>query len=182
MWKRIFSELSDGIKMLARALLNFYIPVELIRDLDTCLSAGSYSELEALKMTRPTGVTIVAVLRLIGGVFALLVGLVGFLIMPELAKVDADWGPRLMVPSLFLTAYGVFILIYGYGLWNLKGWGWLFAVMFEAAVIISNSTVLLVGEDFMEFSVPKAIRDIVISSLILFYLCRPTVKRAFWKA
>ena len=58
----------------------------------------------------------------------------------------------------------------------------LFAVMFEVAVIISNSTILLVGEDFMEFSVPKAIRDIVISSLILFYLCRPTVKRAFWKA
>ncbi|MEM1290676.1 MAG: hypothetical protein AAGH67_04225 [Cyanobacteria bacterium P01_H01_bin.162] len=133
-------------------------------------------------MTRPTGVTIVVVLRLLGGVAALLLGLISFLFMPELAKVDADWGPRLMLASLFLTAYGVFLLIYGYGLWNLKGWGWLLAVMFEAAVIIINSTFLLVGEDCMESSGPKAIRDIVISSLILFYLCRPTVKRAFGKA
>ena len=133
-------------------------------------------------MTRPTGVTILVVLRLIGGVAALLLGLISFLFMPELAKVAADWGPRLMLASLFLTAYGVFILIYGYGLWNLKGWGWLFAVMFEAAVIIINSTFLLVGEDRMESSGPKAIRDIVISSLILFYLCRSTVKRAFGKA
>jgi uncharacterized membrane protein (DUF2068 family) len=134
---------------------------------------------------RPTGVTILGILQLIGGVISLIFGLSslffgGLFVVSnaaETAGAEVDLGPILLIAGVIALISGVIGLLAGYGLLTLKGWGWNLAVIFAGLNIVQNLLNLFQGA-----YIPGAIIGIVISGLILYYLFRPNVKRAFGKA
>lgn len=133
---------------------------------------------------RPTGVTILAILQIIGGIISLFFGLSslffgGLMVASDAAATagtEIDMGPIMLATGVIALISGVIGLIAGYGLFTLKGWGWTLAVVFAIANIISNLLGLFQGVNIV-----GAIVGIVISGLILYYLNTSTVKRAFGK-
>ncbi|MUG96930.1 hypothetical protein F7734_33150 [Scytonema sp. UIC 10036] len=134
---------------------------------------------------RPTGVTILAVLQFLGGILSLLFGVSGLffggLIVAaggsQPAGEAATMGPILLGASIGALISGTIGLIAGFGLFTLKGWGWMLASVFSILNILNNLVSLFQGAN-----VAGAIVGIVISGLILYYLNQSNVKRAFGKA
>jgi uncharacterized membrane protein (DUF2068 family) len=134
---------------------------------------------------RPTGVTILAVLQIFGGIISLFFGLSslffgGLMVVSDAAATagaEIDMGPIMLAAGVLALISGVIGLIAGYGLFTLKGWGWTLAVIFAIANIVSNLLGLFQGANIV-----GGIIGIVISGLILYYLNTSTVKRAFGKA
>lgn len=135
---------------------------------------------------RPTGITILAVLQIIGGVLSLLAGISSLLFGGLMvsgavdntsgAAAAAEVGPLMVAGGGLAIISGLLGLIAGYGLFTLKGWGWTLAMLFAVLNILHNLLRM-----FGEAGVPSAIVGIVISGLVLYYLFRPSVKRAFGK-
>ena len=113
---------------------------------------------------RPTGVTILAILALIGGLLNLFFG-----------GVEAVMGP-MAIMGIGLLVVGVLQLVVAFGLFTLKGWAWMLAVVLQAIAIILN--VFRMGG---ENTVPVVIATLV-SVGILYYLFRPHVKQAFGRS
>lgn len=132
---------------------------------------------------RPTGVTILAVLQILGGILSLVAG-VGGLFFGGLivaaggqAGEAAAVGPILVGSAIAAVISGIIGLVAGFGLLMLKSWGWTLAIVFSALNILNNLVALVQGRN-----VAGAIIGIVISGLILYYLNQHNVKRAFGKA
>lgn len=134
---------------------------------------------------RPTGVTILAIIQILGGILSLLVGVSGLffggLIVAagdgQPAGEVATMGPILVGASIAALISGIIGLIAGFGLFTLKGWGWTLAIVFSVLNILNNLVSVFQGRN-----VAGAIVGIVISGLILYYLNQSNVKRAFGKA
>lgn len=134
---------------------------------------------------RPTGVTILAIIQILGGILSLLVGVSGLffggLIVAagdgQPASEVATMGPILVGASIAALISGIIGLIAGFGLFTLKGWGWTLAIVFSVLNILNNLVSVFQGRN-----VAGAIVGIVISGLILYYLNQSNVKRAFGKA
>ena len=126
-------------------------------------------------MQRPTGVTVLAILAAIGGVFGILGGLalVGFGGVAAAGGVAG--GGLATIVGLLLLAYGVLALVLAYGFWTLKPWAWTLGVGLQAAGIVIN--ILQFVNDSRQLV--SAIVSIAISALILWYLFQPHVKAAF---
>jgi uncharacterized membrane protein (DUF2068 family) len=134
---------------------------------------------------RPTGVTILAVIQLIGGALSLLFGISslffgGLMVVSDAAATagsEIEMGPILLLAGVLAIISGVIGLLAGYGLFTLKGWGWTLAMLFAVINIIQNVLSLIQGAN-----IAGAIVGIVISGLIIYYLNQSNVKRAFGKA
>ncbi len=126
-------------------------------------------------MQRPTGVTVLAILAAIGGVFGILGGLalVGFGGVAAAGGVAG--GGLATIVGLLLLAYGVLAIVLAYGFWTLKPWAWTLGVGLQAAGIVIN--ILQFVNDSRQLV--SAIVSIAISALILWYLFQPHVKAAF---
>jgi len=130
--------------------------------------------------TRPTGVTILAILEIIGAILSLLGALAFFAlgalvgVVPEagimgglFAAVGAVVGGLLLILALV-----GFVLAYGF--WTGKGWAWILGIIFSIIGIIIG-LVSIIGN-------PSSIIGIIINVLIIYYLTRPHVKAWFGKA
>lgn len=136
---------------------------------------------------RPTGVTIIAILNIIGGIIMVIVGLLAIalssiipLIPPEQQTIEgfdfaAPWfaGAINAIGGVFI-AIGIASLVVAYGLWNAKGWAWSLTVIL-AIIGIALDVVFIVTGDF------SSIISIIISGVILYYVYRPHVKAYFGK-
>ncbi|MCS7145881.1 MAG: hypothetical protein RMJ28_05020 [Nitrososphaerota archaeon] len=132
--------------------------------------------------TRPVGITILAVLEIIGGIIGLL-GAAVFLAFGALAGVVAGEGLG-PLGGLFAALGGIvgglllvlalvsFLLAYGF--WTGKGWAWILGIIFSIIGIVVGVVTI--------FGDLSGIVSIVINGLILFYLFRPNVKAWFGKA
>lgn len=124
---------------------------------------------------RPTGVTILAVLEFLIGLFSLLGGLVavagaafvGLVGVAALAVVALALG-------VFLVIMGIFSLLIGYGLWTGKSWAWTIGVIFSILGIIGGIISLATGNT-------GSIVGLILQVLIIYYLTRPYVKAYFGK-
>ncbi len=131
---------------------------------------------------RPAGVTILAVLQLIGGIANLLFGITslffgGAIVVSGAAASTgspAVIGPMMTLFGALFIAIGVFGLVLSYGLLNLQQWAWKLAMALAAINVVTHLISLFQGSN-----VPGAIVSMVISGLILYYLFRPNVKRGF---
>jgi hypothetical protein len=141
-------------------------------------------------MNRPVGVTIIAVLQLLSSIIALLIGL-GVLILkdafvqtlsesPEFQQSAQDLPPGVLGGVATFT--GVIILVasligflLAYGLFTLKGWAWIVTLIFSALGILGNLSNIITGQANRGF----AVIQLVISIVVIYYLLRPEVKRAF---
>ena len=121
---------------------------------------------------RPLGVTIIAIFLILGGIIGILGGLVGLgLFGSPAGAAPAFWS----VYSGSLLLVSIIELIVGIGLWMLKGWAWTIAV-----VVVILRIILDVISLFFGFSISPVIA-LVIHAIVLWYLFRPEVKKAFGK-
>ncbi len=127
---------------------------------------------------RPLGITIIAIILAVQGVFSILVGL-------EALKITnfglTDLAEAAQMSGWASVISGVLTLIAAGGLFTLAGWAWILAVVvlviriladLWAALAIGPTTSLGLG----------SIGAAVISAIILWYFFRPNVKSAFGRA
>ena len=145
--------------------------------------------------SRPTGVTIIAILNIIGGIIMLFVG-VGMVALGALLPMlppSTLQQPQNMVPGADLSAIpanvlgggaaaiggviialGILSFIVAYGLLKARSWAWTLTVVLAIISIVLNAISLVTGNI-------AAIVSIAISGVILYYMYRPHVKAYFGK-
>ena len=154
------------------------------------------SILQATPKSRPTGVTIIAILNIIGGIIMLFGGvtlLAAGIIIPSLPPSAFEDGnltePNVNLsgipPSFFgsaalamggvIIAIGIVSFIVAYGLLKGMGWAWTVTVVLSIISIVLNAISIATGNI-------GGIVSIIISGIILYYLYRPHVKAYFGKA
>jgi len=124
-------------------------------------------------MTRPMGITIVAIVFVIGLILNIavatdLLGLTGGIPASERGELAVPVGAVLLIS-------GVLELVAAYGLWTLRPWGWTLAVVLMAAAFVKNILQYLNDNSLLIAMIVSAI----IPALILWYLFRPHVRSAF---
>jgi uncharacterized membrane protein (DUF2068 family) len=113
---------------------------------------------------RPIGVTIIAILAILGGIAFLASGL-GTLILIPLMGIFIGSGLLILGLAYFLMAYG---------LWKGKSWAWTLTLILSGIGIIVGIGSIIVGNI-------GSIFHIIINAIVIFYLYRPNVKSFFNK-
>jgi uncharacterized membrane protein HdeD (DUF308 family) len=116
---------------------------------------------------RPLGITILAILAAVAGVFGLLAG------FGMMALFGA--GGLFMILGLVTLVVSVLYLAFAYGAWTLQSWGWTLGVGLSIVSIVITLLQLTQGMT----NIVSAIISIAISGAILYYLYQPAVKGAF---
>ncbi|MDP8941079.1 MAG: hypothetical protein M3M84_00885 [Thermoproteota archaeon] len=135
---------------------------------------------------RPTGVTIIAILIIIGGILLLLAGIggvaVGSLFISQII------GLGFVIIGAIILAVGIGYLVVSYGLLKGKRWAWTITVVLLFIGIVINVVSIIFGSfainmDISTFLTVNSgnIAGIIISVIILYYLYRPHVKSYFGK-
>ncbi len=140
-------------------------------------------------MQRPTGVTVIALLHFLGAGLLVLCGLMMFAGGGFLATMAGSSAARTMLAGmgvflgiLFLAfaALGLFI---GIGLWKLKNWARVLTIVLNAISLVF--AVLALFGALMHFSIGLFIGVLIraaIALIIILYLLKPDVKKAFGAA
>jgi hypothetical protein len=121
---------------------------------------------------RPTGVTILAILEAIAGIYYLVTGVGDFLaaaIIRSLVSPGIPYNIMPMIPRVLgvgLSIIGLVSIVLAWGLWTGKGWARMVALVFAIiAIILSLISFHIIG--------------LVISAIIVYYLTRPNIKEFF---
>ena len=139
----------------------------------------------ASTIRRPTGVTIIAILNIIGGIIMLIGGIAAATVGALLPSLPLSQSDLEGVPSIFLgagaIAIGVILVILGilsfvvaYGLLKGMGWAWTLTLVLSVISIVLNAVSIATGNF-------GGIVSIIISIIIVYYLYRPHVKAFFGK-
>jgi hypothetical protein len=113
---------------------------------------------------RPIGVTIIALLAILGGIAFLASGL-GTLIVIPLIGIFIGSGLFILGLAYFLMAYG---------LWKGRSWAWTLTLILSGIGIIVGIGSIIVGNI-------GSIFHIIINAVVIYYLYRPNVKSFFNK-
>lgn len=152
--------------------------------------------MQSSSASRPLGVTIIAILNIIGGIIMLVGGIAavtGGALLPmmppgtlpeegvpgtdvdDLSGVSASLlGGSIIAVGAVLIALGIFSFVVAWGLMKGRGWAWTATVALAVISIVLN-VISLVGGNF------AAIISIIISGVIIYYMYRPHVKAFFGK-
>jgi uncharacterized membrane protein (DUF2068 family) len=122
-------------------------------------------------MKRPFGVTVIAILALLSGLFGLC--------WPTLAFTGAAFlGPILgtigIIAGIFLILGPVLQLIFAYGAFKLRSWAWYLGLISSGITVIGVIVNLIDGA-----SIWSALWGSTLSVIIFIYLLTSNVKRAF---
>jgi len=128
--------------------------------------------------TRPTGVTILAVLEALGGLVWLLAG-AGMMMVGALMPIFGVGLPMFLgaiagLMSVIFLIFGIIAFVLAYGLFSGRGWAWLWSLVFAVIGII-----LALFEAMSSFG--SGILPMIIYLVIVYYLTRPHVKTFFGK-
>ena len=107
---------------------------------------------------RPLGVTILAILQILGGLFEIFGGMVFFLI-PILGWLFGG----------ILLILGVLAVIIGWGLWSMKSWAWM------AAIILNILSIIMAIASYPSIDY----LSIIIALIIILYLQQKDIKSRF---
>lgn len=134
-------------------------------------------------VARPTGITILAILALIGGIFSVLAGLaaigLGGIAGGTIGgSTGAAVGFVVILAGLVALIGGALYLAFAYGAWTLKPWGWLLGIVGAGFGVVS-AVLNFFGNDTGFVSL---IIGVAISGGILYYLFQPHVKSAFGRS
>lgn len=124
---------------------------------------------------RPLGITVLAVLSFLGGLFLLLGGL-GSLGLGVFLAAAAGVGFLFQILGLLALALGVFELAVGYGFWTLKPWAWTFAFVAFAIGILLD---ILRFFSWGGYGFSNILISIVLAGIVIYYLNQPTIRQAF---
>ena len=125
-------------------------------------------------MQRPTGVAIVAILMILGGIFGILGGRGGVgLARTLMAETGNSALSTVLISNAVLLIVSVIQLIVGYGLWFVKPWAWTVGVVVIVLRVAADLIAMFNGQ------VTTGSLGLIISLVILWYFFRPNVKSAF---
>ncbi len=151
--------------------------------------------MEKAKAERPLGIAILAVLDIIGGIFAFILGIFMAAVStmvnnPDIRDMireamisagitDVEAVLEIIVTVVIVVGAIMFIMglvgiVVGWGFWAGKKWAWIIGVIFYTVGIVISA----VG---MVWSLTNVI-GVLIGVVILYYLFRPNVKAWFGKA
>jgi uncharacterized membrane protein (DUF2068 family) len=158
---------------------------------------------DSLLRHRPTGVTILGLLFVIAGAFALVGGIATLGAIPFVANLgpnvignnELQFNGQPLTPSeqtalvqgsgSILTALGAFLiplgiasLIVAYGLFKAKSWAWFVAVVLSTIGLAINVLSLVTGG---MGAITGALVGIAINAIVLYYLSRRNVRQYFGK-
>ena len=123
---------------------------------------------------RPTGVTILAILQMLGGVLIFLVGIAAVSVSGMTSTLGGyGYGYLAGVIGIVggvIAVVGLIGIGLGYGLWKGKGWAWWATLIFSVLGILGSLVTL-----------PSGVVGLLIEAAILYYLTRPGVKQYFGK-
>ena len=127
-------------------------------------------------MGRPLGITIAAIIVALLGIGSIAVGLLGVGVF-KISGVDATTVANASAIGIAAIVIGVAQLFVAFGLWTLKGWAWLLAVILQGInVIVGVATIVMHGMTSMGSA---AIGSLVVSAIILAYFMTGGVRAAF---
>jgi hypothetical protein len=138
--------------------------------------------------SRPLGVTVIAILNIIGGIVMLFAG-VGLAaagsLLPTLSNVNPNMAGQMALTALaggvgvivggILIVLGIVSFVVAWGLLRGRGWAWTVTVILSIISVVMGIVSLAGGN-------VGSIVNVVISGVILYYLYRPHVKAYFGKA
>lgn len=116
-----------------------------------------------MQRERPFGVTIIAILAILGGIGSILLGFI-----------------VLIIPILGIILGGIFVIIglsyfvMAYGLWTGQRWVWILTVLISASGIVVGFASIIIGTG-------GSILYIIVNAIIIYYLFKPDVKTYFGK-
>lgn len=153
-----------------------------------------------METKRPVGVTIIAILAIIGGILLLFAGIAFVALAPILSQININDdsnssnssfslninGTDVTVPKNALFYFGGFLGVIGgmliviaiagfvvaWGLLTGKGWAWILTIIVAIISIILNLIVVVSGG-------LESVIGLIIYGIIIYYLYRPSVKSYF---
>ena len=153
-----------------------------------------------METKRPIGVTIIAILAIIGGILLLFGGIAFVALAPILSQINMNdnnttsnssislningtdvtipkntifiFGGFLGVIGVMLIVIGIASFVVAWGLLTGKGWAWIVTIIIAIISIILN-IILIVSGSY------ESIIGLIIDGIIIYYLYRPSVKSYF---
>ena len=120
---------------------------------------------------RPLGVTIIAILTIIGGIGFLASGIAAVVATPFLS----DMGGLSAGIGAVLIALGIAYFVMAYGLWKGKGWAWTITLVLSFIGIAFGIASIVTGNI-------GAVFHLIINIIVVYYLYKPNVKMFFGKS
>ncbi len=117
-----------------------------------------------MQRSRPLGVTIIAILAVIGGIGSVLSGLAIIAIIPLLGIIFGG----------LLIIIGLAYFVVAYGLWKGLNWAWNITLIVSVIGIIVGLGSIVVGN-------VGALFHLIVNVIVIYYLYRPNVKAYFGK-
>jgi len=117
-----------------------------------------------MQRSRPLGVTIIAILAVIGGIGSVLSGFAIIAIIPLLGIIFGG----------LLIIIGLAYFVVAYGLWKGLNWAWNITLIVSVIGIIVGLGSIVVGN-------VGALFHLIVNVIVIYYLYRPNVKAYFGK-
>lgn len=117
-----------------------------------------------MQKNRPLGVTIIAILAVLGGIGSLISG---FTVLALIPLVGLILGGILIIIGLAYFAVA-------YGLWKGLNWAWTITLIVSAIGIIVGLGSIAVGNI-------GALFHVIVNAIVIYYLYRPNIKAYFGK-
>ena len=117
-----------------------------------------------MQRNRPLGVTIIAILAVIGGIGSVLSGFAIMAIIPFLGIIFGG----------LLIIIGLAYFVVAYGLWKGLNWAWNITLIVSVIGIIVGLGSIVVGNI-------GALFHLIVNVVVIYYLYRPNVKAYFGK-
>ena len=125
-------------------------------------------------MKRPFGITVIAILALLGGLFGLCWPI---LILTGSAFLGPVFGTIGLIAGIFLIVGPVLQLVFAFGALNLRPWAWYLGLISTGITVFGVIINLFDGD-----SLGSAIWGSIVPVIIFIYLMTPNVRQAFNKA
>ena len=125
-------------------------------------------------MKRPFGVTVIAILALLGGLFGLCWPI---LVFTGSAFIGPIFGTVGVIAGIFLIVGPLLQLIFASGALNLRPWAWYLGLISSGITVFGVIVNLFDGASFM-----SAVWGSIVPVIIFIYLLTPNVRQAFGQA
>jgi len=125
-------------------------------------------------MKRPFGITVIAILALLSGLFGLCWPTLVFTGSAFLGPVFGTVG---VIAGIFLIIGPILQLVFAIGALNLRSWAWYLGLISTGITVLGVIINLFDGASFW-----SAIWGSTLSAIIFIYLLTPKVRQAFGKA
>ena len=130
--------------------------------------------MEQVEKHRPFGVTLIAVLTIIGGIAFLASGITAATVAPFLSGTQTLLVGLSAGTGAAFLALGIAYFVMAYGLLKGKGWAWTITLVLSYIGIALGFVSIVTGHIGSVFG-------IIINAVIVYYIYRPKVKSFFGK-